>query len=243
MAFIKGNFIFYITLFSIFAFFACSEQQPEVQNDFIIKTSFISITGTDFSEELDLKRVAYPYNIKDNSTEYNKMVIHLVTMLTEEIILLSAAEDFGITITDAEFNAALDDFKKDYPEDSFEQILLKNAISYPLWLTRFKKNMIMDKLISRELRKKIEITSRDIVEFYNQFQQSNVLSSKDSDSVLNEIDNEKELVSRLRRHKTQAQYAHWIQKLGQDYPVEINKEELKTFLINIEIDKEAMNEK
>jgi len=202
----------------------------------------VSITHHDFSEELDLKRAAYPYNIKDNSTEYNKMVIHLVKMLTEEIVLLSAAQDIGVTVTEAELNAALDEFKKDYPEDSFEQILLKNAISYPLWLNRFKKNMIMDKLIDIELRRKIEITSQDIVAFYKQYQETNVIDSKDNESVLNSIGNEKELVSQLRMHKTQEKYDRWIQKLGQDFPVQINKEKLKTFLINIEKDEEKKNE-
>ncbi len=242
MTFLKRVFFCHIVLLFIFAISACSEQQPDIQKDFVIKTSLVNITGPDFLEELDLKKAAYPNSIKDNSTEFNKMVIHLVKMLTEEIILLSAAADYGVTITDAEFRAALDDFKKDYPDDSFEQILLKNAISYPLWLNRFKKNMIMEKLIGQELRNKIEITSQDIVEFYRQFQENKVSGSKENESVLNQIGNEKELVSQLRIHKTQAQYENWIKKLSQDYPVEINKENLKTFLINIEKNKEAKNE-
>ncbi|MBU2452717.1 MAG: hypothetical protein KJ668_05315, partial [Proteobacteria bacterium] len=61
--------------------------------------------------------------------------------------------------------------------------------------------------------------------------------------VLTKIENEKELISRLRLQKTQESYDEWIQQLWTQYPVEINKEKLKTFLIDIEKSKGSVNEK
>ncbi|MCD4719719.1 MAG: hypothetical protein K8S13_07625 [Desulfobacula sp.] len=219
----------------------CSESENETVPRFLIKTPSMIITGSEFLEELDLKRAAYPYNIDENPAEYNEMVIHLVKMLSEEIILLSAAADKGVIVTDHDVESAEDEFKKDYPEDSFEQILLKNAVSYSFWKRRFKKNMIMDKLIDQELKQKIEITSQDIVEFYKKHSIADTRSPDNSALVLKKIENEKELVSRLRMQKTQDHYDEWIQQLGNDYPVEINKEKLKTFLIDIEKNEESEN--
>ncbi|MBU1341680.1 MAG: hypothetical protein KKE44_01380 [Proteobacteria bacterium] len=211
--------------------------------DFIIKTSLMSITSADFSEELDLKRAAYPYNIDENSAEYNEMVIFLVEMLSEEVVLLSASAAKGVTVTDQEVQSAEDKFKKDYPEDSFDQMLLENAISYSFWKKRFKANMIMEKFIDQELKKKIEITPQDIVAFYKN---NTLATGRELDNkalVLTKIENEKELISRLRLQKTQESYDEWIQQLWTQYPVEINKEKLKTFLIDIEKSKGSVNEK
>ena len=93
--------------------------------------------------------------------------------------------------------------------------------------------MIMEKLIDQELKNNIEITSEDIVDFYKKHNTENSKGDGNKALVLNKIENEKELVSRLRMQKTQEYYDEWIQQLWRDYPVEINKDQLKTFLLDI----------
>lgn len=215
----------------VLVIFSCTEPESTPLTEFILRTQVLMVTLPEFSEELDLKRAAYPYKIDENPTEYNEMVIHLVRVLSEEIILLSAATDKGIIITDQELEAAELEFKKDYPEDSFDQLLLTNAISYPFWKKRFKRDLIIEKLIETEIKKKVEISSDDIVNFYQQIQSKNLA---DKTSGAQDISNGKELVQRLRMQKTQKHYDHWLEALIKQYPVEINKEKLKAFLIEID---------
>lgn len=228
--FLKKSFIGWIFIYGVLGLMGCSESEKEKAPSFLIKTPLIMITRSEFLEELDLKRAAYPYNITQNPTEYNEMVIHLVKMLSDEAILLSAAADKGVVVTEAELKSAEDDFKKDYPEDSFDQILLKNAISYPFWKKRFKKNMIIDKLIDQEIKQKIKITTPDIVEFYKKYHRADAQNIENKAGGLKKDETEKKLIERLRFQKAQDHYDEWIQQLGNDYPVEINKEELKTLL-------------
>lgn len=214
-------------------FFSCSEPEPSAPKSFILRTGVLSVSSEDFSEELDLKRAAYPYNIKNQPDEYNEMVIHLVKGLSEEIILLSAARDLGVVVTDQQVDQAEAELRKDYPDDSFDQMLLKNVISYPLWKKRFKKDMIMERLIEQELKQKIEISSQELVDFYNKHGQMKP-SASESETKTHTFQDEEMLVSRLRMQKTQASYEKWIQTLWETYPVEINQEELRAFLIDVE---------
>lgn len=214
----------------------CGESEKSDTSVFLIKTPALLVTKFEFSEELDLKRAAYPYNIDENPAEYNEMVIHLLKMLSEEMILLNAAIDKGVIITDEELALAETEFKKDYPDDSFDQMLLTNAIPYRLWKKRFKRDMIIDKLVNQELVEKIEITPQDIVKFYNDLKTEQ--DPKDTGESSGETDkkfgSEMELVSRLRLQKTQEKYEKWIEDLRDLYPVEINKEELRTFMLELE---------
>ncbi|SDT98741.1 hypothetical protein [Desulfobacula phenolica] len=241
--FLKKIFICWFFVCAALCFTGCSEQEKKAAPEFLIKTPSITLTIGEFSEELDLKRAAYPYNINNNPAEYNEMVIHLVKMLSQEIVLLSAAADKGVTVTDQEVQSAEDEFKKDYPDDSFDQLLLKNAVSYLFWKKRFKKNMIMDKLIDQDLKQKIEITSQDIVGFYQKHSIVDIQNSDENALVSNQIEDEKELVSLLRMQKTQDHYDEWIQALEKDYPVKIDEDKLKTLLIDIEKSEENKNEK
>lgn len=230
MLFLKR--FFFILLLVPLVVSSCSDTPSPAPDTYIIKTSVITINENEFAEELELKKAAYPYSIKDDPFTYNQLVLSLVKMLTEEAVLLTAAANLGVDVSDAQLDQAVAEFKEDYPDDSFEQILLENAISYPLWLHRFKKHMIMDKLIDQELRQKIEITSEDIVRFYETFQNElNDGTEGGKQSVLNRIDDEKELVSRLRMQKTQDRYESWIQDLAKLYPIQINNDRLKPFLI------------
>jgi len=233
----------WIFIYGIFVLIGCSGPEKQTDPLFLIKTESMIITSSDFLEELDLKRTAYPYNIDKNPAGYNEMVMDLVQTLSKEILLLSAAADKGVNVTDQEVQAAEDEFKKNYPEDSFEQILLKNAISYPLWKKRFKKTMIVDKFIDQELKQKVEITAQDIVAFYKNHEIADIRKNDENGPGLKQLEKEKELVSRLRLQKAQDNYDEWVQKLLNDYPVQINKEKLKTFLISIQKSEESKNEK
>ena len=227
--------------------FGCGGPGSQSENDFILKTTGITIDRSSFAEELDLKLSAYPYEFKSRPFEYNQLVIELVRSLSEESILLTAADQMGHTITDLELETSVEKFRSDYPEDSFEQILMKNAISYPFWLQRFKKQMIIDRLIDRELRDKIEISAEEMVAFYQNYQAA-LTRSQDGDdngetSVIQKIENEKELISRLKMQKIEEKYGPWLKGLEKKYPVEINNEQIKTFLIKSDTDEGKKNDK
>ncbi|OGR39741.1 MAG: hypothetical protein A3J80_00160, partial [Desulfobacula sp. RIFOXYB2_FULL_45_6] len=230
-----------ILLFFLVNCIGCSESENEKPVVIMIKSPLISISEPEFLDELDLKKAAYPYNIRKDPEEYNEMVIQLINMLSEEILLLSAAADIGITVTEAEIEAAEAELKKDYPEKGFDNMLLENAISYSLWKKRLKKNLTIDKLIDQEIKSKIEITSEEIVEFYRNYNLDEKADSKKKEP--NKTIDETELVSVLRMQKTEDVYEAWLKELELKYLVEINKEKLKSFLIDMEENGGNKNEK
>ena len=243
MVLIKRNRFFLILLLFVLCCLSCSEPENEKPVVFILKTPLISLSESDFLDELDLKKAAYPYNISENPEEYNEMVIHLVNMLSEESLLLSAAVDHGVNITQIEVEAAEKEFKKDYPENSFEKMLLENAISYPLWKKRLKTNLIIDKLVDQEIRSKIEITSDEIVDFYRKYNMEETQDPKRKNREPKKTIDENELISVLRMQKTEDVYEAWLKELELKYPIEIDREKLRSLLIDIEGNGGSKNEK
>lgn len=106
-----------------------------------------------------------------------------------------------------------------------------------------KRDLIIEKLIHQELVEKIEITPQDIVSFYDELKSEARTKKVDdsSDDAFTEtkqnLYSETQLVSRLRMQKTQEKYDAWIQDLQNLYPLEINEEALKKFLIELENNK------
>lgn len=208
----------------------CTDQKKVEEKGCIIKAGTVEISRADFARELEVKQANYAYDIKDRPSEYNAMVLDLVSDLSDEAVLLAAAAAKGIDVCDKALEAAVADFKKDYPEDSFDQMLLERAISYPVWKKRLKKDLVIRKLIMQDLVASQEIHPEDMITFYDRF--AGQAEARDNNNP--KMMDEKELVLKLRMEKSQEVFGEWLQGLQADYPVHIDRPALSTFLINAE---------
>ena len=207
----------------------CTDQKKVEEKGSIIKAGTVEISRADFARELEVKQANYPYDIKYRPSEYNAMVLDLVSDLSDEAVLLAAAAAKGIDVSAQELDAAVTDFKKDYPEDSFDQMLLERAISYPVWKKRLKKDMVIQKLIMQDLVASQEIHPEDIIAFYDRFAGQTEAQNNNNSAMMDE----KDLVLKLRIEKSQEAFGNWLQGLQTSYPVLIDKLVLSTFLINV----------
>ncbi len=218
----KYSFLCVLIFVSLFISGCSNTEDQDKSEVFILKSQDIIVTTSQFIEELELRKASYVYNIKDYPAEYNDIVLQVVKDLSEEIVLLHIAREKGIIISEEAFKEAEAVFLKDYPNDSFENMLLKNAVEYSFWKKRFIKRLTIDRLIQQELREKIVINTEDVVEFYNKYK-------KEGKPDLSEDD----LISQLREQKTEEKYSDWLAEAVFKYPVDINKEGLKNFFIGL----------
>jgi len=198
---------------------------PKVPEICVIKAGTVCVSKTEFGEELDLKLTAYPYDLKDRPMAYNQMVLDLVAVISDETVLLAGAAENGVKTTAKIVDQAEAEFKKDYPEDSFEQMLLENAIPYRVWKRRLKKDLTIQRFLKDRLVNNQEISPGDMIAFYDAYRKQ-VGTGNTAD-----ID-EGRLVEMLRLEKSQAAYDNWIASLKTAYPVSIDKAVLAEFLVN-----------
>ena len=202
----------------------CTENQPLPPKPFVVKCGDIVIDKDQFADELDIKLAAYPFDLKTSPGEYNTVVLDLVSTLADELVLLAVAQDKQVTVSEGEVTRAEAAVKADYPEDSFEQMLLENAISYEVWKQKLKRDLIVEKLVRSDLIGTQEITPEDMVEFYRQYEKQ-----QEAGQPLDEAG----LVNQLRLEKSQSSYDAWIAGLKQTHPVEIDKKAVSVFLEKI----------
>ncbi len=207
----------------------CDPAPKTTGPEYIIRAGPVLVTRTQFLEELDLKLSAYPYDIKNSPDQYNEVVVDLVATLSEETLLLASAVQKGITVTRQELDAAKQDVKASYPGDSFEQMLLENAVSPVVWELKLQKSLQIEKLVQQELVDKVEITADDVKAFFEKHTaDASALPGKTG------FADETELVAQLRREKSEMLYQEWIQSLKQDIFVDINKPRITRLLIGNE---------
>ncbi len=205
--------------------------------DYVLKSGSISISPDDFGEELELKKSAYSYGIVDRPYEYNELVLDLASQLSEEIVLRRAAAADGIFASEKDITNAEKKIKKDFPGDSFQKMLLENAVSYSLWRKRLGIRLLINRVIAKELKAKVEITPEEIADYYKLQKKSGEFAKGENNGSYNTKMDGEELIARLRRKEAEEEYPAWIKNLTRKFPVQINEKELSGFLKKIPLKK------
>jgi hypothetical protein len=195
-------------------------------DDFVLRSGELSITVTEFSDELELNRSAYPYGIKGDREAFNLMVMNLIDQLSEELLLRREAAQKGIVADESRIDDAERAVRADYPDKTFEAMLLDNAVSYAFWRKRLGIGLVIEALLDREINNAIEISAEEISQYYEVYRQNFQTGDSDRDRRVSE----KDLVAQLRMKKAEEAYPAFIRRLGESYPVEVNRQKLAEFL-------------
>ncbi len=199
----------------------CDKSDSKSDRDYLIKVGNHRVTVPDFNKALDFARTAYPHSAILNASVDRSVRVRLMNQLTEELILMNKADELSIAVSDEEVDNAIAGIKKDYPDNTFEETFLENAVSYDMWRSRLKIRLLMEKVVASELENKIKITPEDISQYYSEHytgdQDDKALSLEPED--INE-----NLIKSIRRKKAEDAYKVWMKSVQKDYKIEINKQ-------------------
>lgn len=204
---------------------ACGPQGASGPEAPLVRVGSRDITVRDFNRAFEIGKLAFPHNAIQEPALVQKARIRLLNQMIEEAMLLDQAQQRQVQLSEVELAAALTEVRKDYPEDSFEQMLLESAISFEDWKERLRTRLLIEKLIDQVLAQHIVITPEEIADAYRKHTGSEADraedASDDSDSReggrINEI-----IVRQLRRQKLEEAYRQWLADLNQQYTVEVN---------------------
>lgn len=93
-----------------------------------------------------------------------------ISFLIEKKIQLQTANKMGIGVNPTEISAAMEDIKKEnsfFSDNEFEAALLKQGISLEDYKKDLKEQLILIKLINREIKSKITVNDSELEEYYS----------------------------------------------------------------------------
>lgn len=89
----------------------------------------------------------------------------LVQLIDRELIH-AQARSLGITLTDADVEAALQGYLEDYPGASFETMLKERGLTMQAWREELKESLIMEKLLEQAVYSRVDITDMEVAAYY-----------------------------------------------------------------------------
>lgn len=116
----------------------------------------------DFDDDFRLKAIHYS---AVTETEMRRMKRFLSEQVIDQRLLCQEARRLKVRVTRREFERALKAASQDSPED-FPILLKKQGVTVEAWKRGILMKLMVDKLAEREVYRKVEITPREVEEYY-----------------------------------------------------------------------------
>ncbi|MBW1741799.1 MAG: peptidylprolyl isomerase [Deltaproteobacteria bacterium] len=159
-----------ITIGFVFLFIglACSNQgERTAQDQVVIRVDNQVVTLGEFNEYFEpIGLSSQSEDGQDKNAVYAARISFLL-QLVEEMIIMRRAEELHLSISPEELDEAVREIQKDYPQPGFEDMFLKQAISFEAWKERLRKRLLVEKVMRKDLLKEDSVTIEEMREYYN----------------------------------------------------------------------------
>ena len=157
-----------VGLVFLFMGLGCSNQGETIsQNQVVVRVDNQVLTLAEFNEYFEpIGLSSDRENGQDNNAVHEARISFLL-QLVEEMIIIRRAEELHLSISPEELDEAVREIQKDYPQAGFEDMFLKQAISFEAWKERLRKRLLVEKVMRKELLEEDSVTVEEMRDYYN----------------------------------------------------------------------------
>jgi hypothetical protein len=196
---------------------SCSQSQPET--DYLVRVAGQIVTIDQFQRRVQTAgEEAFPDAQGPDGADFSALRLRLLNQISEELIIAAHATSIGVAVSDAEIEQSVKKIKADYPDDTFKETLLENAVSFDTWKQQLAMRLLVDKVVKKEIVDRVNITGEDVAGYIQTHYPGGAPTGDDKEAVHQKI------VRHLRYLKAEQLYPQWMDQLRKQYPVDINQE-------------------
>ena len=153
-------------------FAAMSLSAAQVVEAIVLRVGDRIITSTQYARRLkdayaEIEQTSTPDQIASKKAEFKK---NLLDEMISELLIKDRADRIGVTVTEADIKEATARLKEQYgitTDAQFEESLQKSGLTRPEMEARLRDTLVSNKVFSRELRSREELTDRELRERYD----------------------------------------------------------------------------
>jgi peptidyl-prolyl cis-trans isomerase SurA len=101
-----------------------------------------------------------------SSEEQEDLKLQVLNQMINDQILLEQASASNLNATDAEVDVKFNEFKSQYTEEKFKDLLKEQNMTVDDIRSELRKSITIDKLVNKEITSKISVTDAEIKNFY-----------------------------------------------------------------------------
>jgi len=157
-------------LLSLLSFTASCGSDSTASADVVARVNGKDITAADLEKQFQ-NRVSGAEQ-PPSPEEAEDLKLQLLNQLINDQILLELATSGGLNATDAEVDVKFNEFKSQYTEEQFQQLLKEQNMTVDDIRSELRKSLTIEKLVNKEITSKISVSDAGIKDFYEKNKES-----------------------------------------------------------------------
>ena len=133
--------------------------------DVMAKVNGHSINRTEVDKYFDNQTASSPQ--KPAGEQAESLRLNILKQLIDQEIMMQRAEKLGLLATDDEVDRKLNELKAPYTKEQFDQKLKDSHMSVDDLRRDLRRNLTIDKVLNKEITSKINVSDKEISDFYN----------------------------------------------------------------------------
>jgi peptidyl-prolyl cis-trans isomerase SurA len=124
-----------------------------------------AITYAELEKEFQSQFPSAGDHSRDDQAQFQKLEL-LRTMIDKQI-MVQRAEKANLMATDADVDAKLNELKAGYTQEEFQRQLTSRKMNLEDLKEQLRRDLSVDKLFNKEIKSHINISDKDVTDFYN----------------------------------------------------------------------------
>ena len=162
--------ILLISALAVLVFSAACSSNTSASDDVVARVNGKDIRTADLEKQFAnrLNSAEQP----PSPEEAQDAKLQLLNQMVNDQILLQMASAAGLSATDAEVDVKFNEFKSQYTEEKFQEVLKQQKLTVDEIRAELRKSITIDKLINKEITSKISVSEAEIKNFYDKNKES-----------------------------------------------------------------------
>jgi peptidyl-prolyl cis-trans isomerase SurA len=124
-----------------------------------------AITYADLEKQVKRQFPTQPEGVSADQLQIQKL--ELLRVMIDDEIMLQRAERLSLMATDAEVEAKFNEIRAPYTQEEFQKQLEARQMSVEELKAQLRRDLSVQKLFNKEITSQINITDKDVTDFYN----------------------------------------------------------------------------
>jgi peptidyl-prolyl cis-trans isomerase SurA len=147
-----------------FGLFVGCSSNASVSDDIVARVNAKEITAADLEKQYQARIATAPQ--PPTPEEEKALKFQLLTQMIDDEILLQMATAQNLNATDAEVDTKFTDLKSQYTAEQFEEMLKQQKVKAEDIKTDMRKALTLEKLITKEITSRINVSQAEIEEVF-----------------------------------------------------------------------------
>jgi len=158
---------FFLLLFLAAGLGAC-QQKDASQAQALVRVDGRVVTLEQFERDLEK---SLPADQTVSEEERSEMKRSFLVQVIDRELALAEADRLGLSVSAQEEEAAFQEYRRDYPENTFDQMLKGRNITLEDWKKELREGLLMEKVLNVAVYSRVEVSDEEIAAYYDEYRE------------------------------------------------------------------------